>query len=180
MGGTWSNFGETQQIHSGWSLCWCWTWTGPLRTGGRFWGKTSLCLASAVSNWFLILLDGLKRSLCLLPGCPVEDLWTPKYRLSPGQKNSSNFCIYFQFSWFRIAVPCWDGRPWHLLLSWITQVSLQRVPELSPARWWIHLRPHKPPGCSHSMGMDGSVVQETKGRVGHIDFGLLTSPPLLG
>lgn len=102
--------------------CWCWIWAGPLRTEGRFWGRTSSCLGSAVSNWFLILPDGLKRSLCSLPW----RISTPRYKLSSGQQNSSSPCVYFPFSWFRTAVPCWDGRPWHLLLSWITQVSLQQ------------------------------------------------------
>lgn len=155
--------------------------------GQILWGQVAdfgvkhLCLwAQLCQTGFLILLDGLKYSSCSLPGCPMKDLWNPKGRLSPGQPNSSNLCIYFPFSWFRIAVPCQDGRPWHLQLSWVAQASLQQVPELSPACWWIHLQPHKPHGCSHSLGMDGFVAQEIKGCAGHIDFGLFSSPPLLG
>lgn len=119
--------------------CWCWTWTGPLRTDGRFWGKTSLYLGSAVSNWFLILPDGLEHSLCSLPGHPMKDLRNPRYKLSSGQQNVSDLYIYFPFSCFRTAVPCWNGSLWHLLLWWITKVSLQQVPESSPSQWWIHL-----------------------------------------
>lgn len=145
--------------------------------GADFGVKSLRVWAQLCQNWFLILLDGLKRSSC---SDPMKELWTPKYKLSSGQRNSSNWCIYFPFSWFGIAVPRWDGRPWPLLLSWMAQVSLQQVPELSPAQWWIHPQPHKSHGCSPSPGMDGSVVQETKGCVGYIDFGLFIPPPSLG
>lgn len=140
---------------------------------GRFWGKTSLCLGSALSNWFLILLDGLRRSSCSLP----KDLWTPKYKLSSGQQNSSSLCFYFPFFWFRIAVPHWGGGP-------DSSSSLGSHGFLSSRfQSWAHLGwilwPHKSHGCSHFWAwIICGPWNQRRCRIHR--FWIFTSPPLLG